>query len=83
MPEQMDIVVASLPDGQVLVAEVYCGGVQWAELNTENGSLTLEIYPSPDGGPWVFDYSATMDVLSRAKHELDVLGPRRTAGTEE
>ena len=83
MPEDMEIVVASLPDREDLVAELYCGGVQWAELNTENGSLTLEIYPPPDGGPWILDYSAAMDVLSRAKHELDVLGPKATADTAE
>ena len=83
MPEHMEIVVASVPDREDLVAAVYCGGVQWAELNTESESLTLEIYPPTDGGPWVLDYSAAMDVLSRAKHELDLLGTSAVADTEE
>jgi hypothetical protein len=47
--------IASPPDRKHLVAEVFFGNEQVAELNTERGTLAIELYPRADGQAWSFD----------------------------
>jgi hypothetical protein len=64
------ISISSPPDRERLVADIFVGNTQWAELNQEQGSLTLELYPRQDGKPWVFDYEEVLIALQAAKERL-------------
>jgi hypothetical protein len=45
--KDMRICISSPPDREKLVAEIFFGDEQWAELNQESGTLELEFYPKP------------------------------------
>jgi len=49
MTTQMEIKIASLPDRENLVAEVWDDKVQWCEISQEESDPILEIYPHPTG----------------------------------
>ena len=83
MSEHMRVVITSPPDREDLVAEIYCGDVMWAEVNRETGSLRLEIYPNPQGGPWVFDFVRAIEGVEAAKRRLESFGERIVAVNEE
>jgi hypothetical protein len=68
--EQLCVSLASPPDREYLVAMINVGAEQWAELNQENGLLTLEVYPRRDGQPWMISYEAAMTALRNAKERL-------------
>jgi hypothetical protein len=44
--------IASPPDREYLVAPLMFEHEQWAEVDQESGSLTIEFYPRRDGQPW-------------------------------
>jgi hypothetical protein len=46
------VTVASPPDRDKLVAEIFFGSQQWAEINQEKGVFEVEFYPRSDGAPW-------------------------------
>jgi len=65
---RMDI--ASPPDREKLVAELFFGSEQWAEINQESGGLTLQLYSRRDGRPWEFSFDEAMGMLQRASRRL-------------
>ena len=64
------VTIASPPDREHLVAEVFFGDVQWVEINQERDTLEVEFYPRPDGEPWRIPLSAAMSALAEAKQRL-------------
>jgi hypothetical protein len=66
----MRIVIASFPNKEKVVAEIYDGENQWAELSQEHDSLILEIYPCEDTKAWTFQYQDVIDILKEAEHKL-------------
>jgi len=66
----MRVTVASPPDREYLVSEVFFEGDQWAEVNQESGSLTVELYPRRDGQPWRLDFEEAVAALLEAKQRL-------------
>ena len=64
------ISISSPPDREKLVAEIFFGDVQWAEINQERDALELEFYPRPDGEPWRINYTDALDALNEAKRRL-------------
>lgn len=70
MSNTLRINIASPPDREKLVAEVFFGDEQVAELNQETGELQVEIYPRPSAKPWVLSYSDFVTALSQAKQRL-------------
>lgn len=64
------ITVASPPDRERLVAEIFFGSVQWAEINQERDVLEVEFYPRSDGEPWRVPYEAALAALQGAKQAL-------------
>jgi hypothetical protein len=64
------VILASPPDRDKLVAMIDFEDEQWAEVNQESGSLTIEVYPRRDGKPWVFDFDSVVIALERAKSRL-------------
>jgi len=70
LPDKMSVDVASPPDREKLVAEIFYEREQWAETARESGRLTLELYPRRDGKPWAFDYDAAIKTLVCARKRL-------------
>ena len=70
MNNKITISISSPPHRERLVADIFVGNIQWAELNQENGVLTLEFYPRPDGKWWQLDYASVMQALQLAKERL-------------
>ncbi|MGH2345573.1 MAG: hypothetical protein ACRDG4_10135 [Chloroflexota bacterium] len=70
MPNQLSILIANLPDREVVVAELWNGDARLAELSHEGGSLTLEIFASPNGKPWTLPFEDTLESLKQARAKL-------------
>jgi hypothetical protein len=63
--------IASAPDRQRVVAEIFVGNTQWAEVLCENGrDLEAEFYPRPDGTPWRLPFPEALEALQRAATSL-------------
>ena len=63
--------VASSPDREYLVAEIFFGDTQWAEINQESQVLEVEFYPRPDGMPWRIPLRNAIAALGAAESELN------------
>jgi hypothetical protein len=48
---RMQIVIASLPDRERVVAEIWCSSYQLAELRDDGGEVAVEILPHPSLPP--------------------------------
>lgn len=68
--DNFSVEIASVPDRERLVAEVFFGNTMIAELNTETGELLIELYPRPDGEPWKMDAERFLAAVVRAKERL-------------
>jgi len=64
------ICISSPSDRERVVAEIFFGDVQWAELNQENDSLQIEFYQRPDGKPWRIDFQLAIEAQDDAKRKL-------------
>ena len=53
-----------------MIAEIFFGNVQWAEINQEHELLQIEFYPQPDGNPWQIDFCSAITALNEAKLRL-------------
>lgn len=70
MKDKYRICISSPPDREKLVAEIFFGDAQWAEINQEREALEVEFYPRPDGEPWQLDYQDALSALDEAKRRL-------------
>jgi len=68
--KQMTITIASVPDRDTLVAELWCENELWGELSQQQGELKLEIYPAPNGQTWNLKYEELIDIIQEAKKKL-------------
>lgn len=48
------IVVASLPDREHCVCEIYYKNIEWAEISQERGEIMIQFYPHPHQECWEF-----------------------------
>lgn len=63
--------IASVPDREDAVAEIWLGDEMIAELARESSSkVVLEIYPNPNGCPWKLDFAEFLAAMEDAKKEL-------------
>lgn len=70
--DKFRIQIASVPDRENLVAEVWHEDIMVAEINQERDQLEIELYPLKR---LLFDYQEFIDVLERAKNRLLSMGP--------
>ena len=70
MRDELHITISSPSDREKLVAEIFFGSNQWAEMNQEKGHLQVEFYPRSDGKTWDLDYFSVMRALQEAKLRL-------------
>ncbi len=69
--EKFRIAIASLPDREHLVAEIFYEGVQWAEISHEkDDELIIQIYPHPRENCWEFLCNEALQILEDAKNKL-------------
>lgn len=71
MQYNYDICVSSPPDREKLVAEIFFGSFQWAEVNQESNELQIEFYPRPDSEPWRITFRDALAALEEARHRLE------------
>ncbi len=64
------ICISSPPDRERLVAEIFFGEAQWAEISQESSELMIEFYCRPDGEKWRVDFSSATAALEEAKQQL-------------
>ena len=64
------ICISSPPDREKLVAEVFFGSDQFAEINQESQQLEIEFYPKPSGTPWLIPLQEVFDCLEQARLRL-------------
>lgn len=71
------ILIASGPDRDDLVAEVWLGEDLFAELCHEAGGVSVQLYSPPTAGPWDVRLADLLAVLDRAQ---GCLGPASEGG---
>lgn len=70
MAKELRICISSPPDREHLVAEIFFGDEQWAELSQEQGVLSLEFYPRRGKEFWQLPLDEVMLALDEAKTRL-------------
>lgn len=71
--EKFRINIASPPDREYLVAEIFYDNMYWAEISQETGELVVQFYEYPKQKYWEFSFDDAFEVLQQAKeHLLDV-----------
>ncbi len=75
------ITVASLPDREHLVSEIFYDHLQWVEISQETGALVIDLYFYPQKPYWEFAYDEALKMLKCARNELLEL-PDTDAGDE-
>jgi hypothetical protein len=70
MSNELRICISSPPDREKLVAEIFFGANQWAELNQEHDTLRLEFYPLPTGEFWQLNLDEVVGALEEARRRL-------------
>lgn len=70
MTGELRLVVASPPDREGVVVELWHADEMCAEVSNEKGELVLEVYPRAAGGSWQFDYECFQSAVTRAKSTL-------------
>lgn len=69
---KLEVNIASVPDRENLVAEIWLGERQLAEISHETKTLKLEIYQQTDGlrGIWELDFEEFIGALQEARRKL-------------
>jgi hypothetical protein len=66
--------IASVPDREDLVAEIWLGNEMVAEMQRKpDGCFLLELYPRHHQNPWSFELQDWMEALSEARRRLLIL----------
>lgn len=67
---EIKIFISSPPDREFLVAEIFVGQEQLAEINRENEREEIEFYPKKSGEVWKIDCENFINALQEAKQKL-------------
>lgn len=63
--------IASVPDKENIVAEIWFGNDQVAEVsNDDSGNTRIEIFSSPTDESWSLDFNDFQEILTKAKNNL-------------
>jgi hypothetical protein len=66
----MTITIASVPDREKLVAELWYNQELWGEISQETGELILEIYPNPACSQHQLKCEELLMAVQQAKAQL-------------
>jgi hypothetical protein len=64
--------IASVPDRDEVVAEVWWGDTMVAEMRRVKGQLLIDIYPAESGAMWSFDLQSWLRALAEAQRRLEL-----------
>jgi hypothetical protein len=67
---KFEIVIASLPHREHLVAEIYYNKMYWVQISHENEEPVIQFYPHPSEKYWEFSFDEALKILEEAKNEL-------------
>ena len=70
MIRELRVCISSPPDREKLVAEIFFGDEQWAELNQEHETPVVEFYPRDNGEFWQLTLDEVLESLHEAKKRL-------------
>ena len=71
----ISITIASVPDREGLVAELWLGDEQLGEVSKDaQGDFRVELYPARAGTPWNVRLRELVDALGEAKARLGASG---------
>lgn len=70
--------LASVPDREGVVAELWCDEQLLAELRHDDGQLRIQLYPNSAGEPWDLPHGQFLHALRRAQERLE--GPGHPSG---
>lgn len=68
--DEIEILVASVPDREEVVAEIWLGGAMFAEIRSEGATLLIEVYNHRKPSPWGLEFVTLLDILMEAKRRL-------------
>ena len=78
MNQRYEVLIASVPDREEVVAEIFIDDVLWGELTDEGRPMNFEVYPHPSGEPWTVDVDDLLRAIQSAKDRLLAMGPKRS-----
>ena len=70
-PNHLTVSIASVPDRDEVVAELWEGDVQVGELAHVGGRLILQLYAGPRSSGWEFDYGEFVRAIGEMQHRLN------------
>jgi len=70
VPPNFRILIASLPDRENCVCEIYYQNIEWAEISQESNEVLVQFYPHPYCDYWEFPLDVALEVLSVAKKKF-------------
>jgi hypothetical protein len=73
---KITVKIASVPDRDNLVAELWYENEQWGEISQETENLQLEMYPrssEENDNVWSFDLNEIMESLKEAQKRMSQL----------
>ena len=70
MTNTFNIDIASVPDRDEPVVEVWYGDEQVAELRREGGELRMQLFAPRSAVAWDFDIDAFLGAINKAKERL-------------
>lgn len=66
---QFEVLIASLPHRERLVAEIYYDNMYWAQISHEEEELVVQFCNHPYQKCWTFSYEEALNVLEEAKKD--------------
>jgi hypothetical protein len=67
---KFEILIASLPHRERLVAEIYYDNMYWVQISQEEEELVIQFCPHPSEKCWTFPYETALQILEKAKNKL-------------
>jgi len=64
------IVIASIPDRENCVCEIYYDHIQWVEISHEDEDMKIQFYSNPEKNYWEFSLETALTVLEQAKKKF-------------
>ena len=67
---KFEILIASLPHRERLVAEIYYDNMYWVQISQEEEDLVIQFCSHPSEKYWTFSYDEALHMLEQAKNKL-------------
>ena len=67
---KFEILIASLPHRERLVAEIYYDNMYWIQISQEEEELVVQFYSHPTEKYWIFPLEEALKVLEEARNKL-------------